>query len=216
MNLERKPLSGTIWNAEDCHYEESQLKYQNMETLAMKEKKISTSTIAIIALMAAVTCILGPLSLPIGPVPISLTTMVLYFTAVLLGWKKGTVSCLLYLLIGLVGIPVFSGFTAGPGKLLGPTGGYMIGYIFLTMISGWFIEKFPGKRAMYFAGMILGTIVCYTLGTAWLAYEAKMTLQAALMAGVVPFIPGDLIKMVLAILIAPLIKSPLVKAGYLR
>ena len=182
----------------------------------MKEKKISTSTIAIIALMAAVTCILGPLSLPIGPVPISLTTMVLYFTAVLLGWKKGTVSCLLSLLIGLVGIPVFAGFTAGPGKLLGPTGGYMIGYIFLTMISGWFIEKFPGKRVMYFVGMILGTAVCYTLGTAWLAYEAQMTLQAALMAGVVPFIPGDLIKMVLAILIAPLIKSPLVKAGYLR
>ena len=216
MNLEINPLSGTIWNAEDCHYEESQLKYQNMETLAMKEKKISTSTIAIIALMAAVTCILGPLSLPIGPVPISLTTMVLYITAVLLGRKKGTVSCLLYLLIGLVGIPVFSGFTAGPGKLLGPTGGYMIGYIFLIMISGWFIEKFPGKRAMYFVGMVLGTVVCYTLGTAWLAYEAKMTLQAALMAGVVPFIPGDLIKMVLAILIAPWIKSPLVKAGYLR
>lgn len=92
----------------------------------------------------------------------------------------------------------------------------MIGYIFLTIISGWFIEKFPGKRAMYFVGMVLGTAVCYTLGTAWLAYEAQMTLQAALMAGVVPFIPGDLIKMVLAILIAPLIKSPLVKAGYLR
>ena len=92
----------------------------------------------------------------------------------------------------------------------------MIGYIFLIMISGWFIEKFPGKRAMYFVGMVLGTVVCYTLGTAWLAYEAKMTLQAALMAGVVPFIPGDLIKMVLAILIAPLIKSPLVKAGCLR
>ena len=154
----------------------------------MNEKKISTSTIAMIALMTAVTCILGPLSVPIGPVPISLTNLAIYFTVILLGWKKGTVSYVIYLLIGLVGVPVFSSFSAGPAKLFGPTGGYLIGFIFLAMISGWFIEKFPGKRVMYFVGMVLGTAVCYALGTAWLAYEAEMTFQAALMAGVIPFI----------------------------
>ena len=137
----------------------------------MNEKKISTSTIAMIALMTAVTCILGPLSVPIGPVPISLTNLAIYFTVILLGWKKGTVSYVIYLLIGLVGVPVFSSFSAGPAKLFGPTGGYLIGFIFLAMISGWFIEKFPGKRVMYFVGMVLGTAVCYALGTAWLAYE---------------------------------------------
>ena len=122
----------------------------------MNEKKISTSTIAMIALMTAVTCILGPLSVPIGPVPISLTNLAIYFTVILLGWKKGTVSYVIYLLIGLVGVPVFSSFSAGPAKLFGPTGGYLIGFIFLAMISGWFIEKFPGKRVMYFVGMVLG------------------------------------------------------------
>ena len=80
----------------------------------MNEKKISTSTIAMIALMTAVTCILGPLSVPIGPVPISLTNLAIYFTVILLGWKKGTVSYVIYLLIGLVGVPVFSSFSAGP------------------------------------------------------------------------------------------------------
>ena len=119
----------------------------------MNEKKISTSTIAMIALMTAVTCILGPLSVPIGPVPISLTNLAIYFTVILLGWKKGTVSYVIYLLIGLVGVPVFSSFSAGPAKLFGPTGGYLIGFIFLAMISGWFIEKFPGKRVMYFVGV---------------------------------------------------------------
>lgn len=182
----------------------------------MNEKKIQTSTIAIIALMTAVTCILGPLSLPIGPVPISLTNLAIYFTVILLGWKKGTVSYCIYLLIGLVGVPVFSSFTAGPAKLFGPTGGYLIGFIPLAIISGWFIEKFPGKKVMYLLGMILGTAVCYALGTAWLAYEASMTFQAALMAGVIPFIIGDLLKMVIAIIVAPLIKNPLVRAGYLK
>lgn len=185
----------------------------------MNEKKISTSTIAtiaMIALMTAVTCILGPLSVPIGPVPISLTNLAIYFTVILLGWKKGTVSYVIYLLIGLVGVPVFSSFSAGPAKLFGPTGGYLIGFIFLAMISGWFIEKFPGKRVMYFVGMVLGTAVCYALGTAWLAYEAEMTFQAALMAGVIPFIIGDIAKMIVAIIVAPMIKNPLVKAGYIK
>ena len=83
----------------------------------MNEKKISTSTIAIIALMTAITCILGPLSVPIGPVPISLTNLAIYFTVILLGWKKGTVSYVIYLLIGLVGVPVFSSF-GRPSKII--------------------------------------------------------------------------------------------------
>ena len=111
---------------------------------------------------------------------------------------------------------MFSSFSAGPAKLFGPTGGYLIGFIFLAMISGWFIEKFPGKRVMYFVGMVLGTAVCYALGTAWLAYEAEMTFQAALMAGVIPFIIGDIAKTIVAIIVAPMIKNPLVKAGYIK
>lgn len=82
-----------------------------------------TYEITITALMTAVTCILAPMSIPIGPVPISFTNLAIYLSLYLLGWKRGTISYLIYLLIGLVGLPVFSGFTGGPAKLAGPTGG---------------------------------------------------------------------------------------------
>ena len=96
-------------------------------------KKISFTTfqMALIAVMAAITCILGPLSIPIpiSPVPISLTNLAIYLTVCLLGWKFGTISYLIYLLIGIAGLPVFSGFSSGFAKLLGPPGGYLIGFI---------------------------------------------------------------------------------------
>ncbi len=132
------------------------------------------------------------------------------------GNKKGTISYLIYLLIGLVGIPVFSGFTSGPGKLFGPTGGYLIGFIPLALIAGFFINHFRNKKVLCFLGMILGTAVCYALGTSWLAIQAHMGFQAALMAGVIPFLPGDFIKMILALLIAPQIRKQLDAAGLAR
>ena len=175
-----------------------------------------TYEITITALMTAVTCILAPMSIPIGPVPISFTNLAIYLSLYLLGWKRGTISYLIYLLIGLVGIPVFSGFTSGPGKLFGPTGGYLIGFIPLALIAGYFINHFHNKKALRFLGMILGTAVCYALGTTWLAIQAHMGFQAALMAGVVPFLPGDFIKMILALLIAPQIRKQLDAAGLAR
>ena len=167
---------------------------------------------AVTALMTAVTCILAPLSIPIGPVPISLTNFAIYLSLYLLDWKKGTVSYILYLLLGLVGLPVFSGFTGGIGKLAGPTGGYIIGFIPMAIIAGIVIDKYTEKWLLCLLAMIVGTIVCYALGTAWLAYEAKMDMMAALWAGVIPFIPGDLVKMALAILIAPKIRAQVCRA----
>ena len=186
------------------------------ETENRISKKISVTTLTMIGLMTAVTCILGPLSIPIGPVPISFTNLAIYLTVILLGWKKGTVSCVIYLLIGFVGVPVFASFTAGPGKLLGLTGGYLIGFIFMAIISGFFVDRFPGKRYMYVLGMVLGTVVLYAFGTLWLAYQANMGFGAALAAGVLPFIIGDLLKILLAVLIGPVIKGRMVKAGLVR
>lgn len=187
-----------------------------MQNTTTEKRKITTQQMALVAIMTALTCILAPFSLPIGPVPISLTNLVIYFSLFILGTKKGTISYLIYLLIGLVGIPVFSGFTSGPGKLFGPTGGYLIGFIPLALIAGYFINHFHNKKALSFLGMILGTAVCYALGTTWLAIQAHMGFQAALMAGVVPFLPGDFIKMILALLIAPQIRKQLDAAGLAR
>lgn len=176
------------------------------------EKKFSITQIAVIGVMTAVICILAPFSLPIGPVPISFTNLAIYIALYVLGMKRGTISYLIYLLIGLVGVPVFSGFTGGPQKLFGPTGGYLIGFIPMAVITGIVIDKCMKKWYFCLLAMIAGTWVCYLFGTAWLAFQANMTFKAALAAGVIPFIIEDLIKMVLALLIGPQIHKQLVKA----
>lgn len=180
-------------------------------------KNQNTSALTLIGLMTAVTCILGPLSIaiPISPVPISFTNLAIYFSVIILGWKKGTISFLVYLLIGFAGVPVFSNFTAGPAKLLGPTGGYLIGFIFLALIAGCFVDRFPGRIHMYVTGMVLGTLVTYLLGSGWLAYQAGMTFQAALLAGVIPYIPGDIVKITIAAVLGTTVRKQVKKAGYL-
>ena len=88
----------------------------------MNEKKIfDLKSMVLMALFAALTCVLAPLSIPSGPVPISLTNLVIYFSLYVLGWQRATITYLVYLLLGLVGLPVFSGFEGGVGKLAGPT-----------------------------------------------------------------------------------------------
>lgn len=178
-------------------------------------KTLSIKNIALIGVITAVTCILAPMSVPIGLVPISLTNLVIYFGLYILGTSKGTISYLVYLLLGLVGLPIFSGFSAGPQKLFGPTGGYLIGFIPMAIIAGIFIEKSGRKIVLSMVGMILGTAVCYAFGSAWLAYQAHMTFWEAIAVGVSPFIIGDLIKMVLAALVAPQIYKALVRANVL-
>ncbi len=160
-----------------------------------------TKTLAMIGLMAALICILGPLTIPLpfSPVPLSLTHLPIFFSIYLLGMKKGTVSYLIYMLLGLVGLPVFSGFSGGPGKLFGPTGGYIIGFVFMAIICGLFIDRWFDKWYLCLAGMLLGCTVCYLFGTVWLAYQSKLSFSVALMSGVIPFIPGDLIKILITL-----------------
>ncbi len=163
------------------------------------------------ALMAAVICILGPLSIPIGVVPISFTSLAIFLALYAIGVKYGTISYGVYLLIGLCGVPVFSGFSGGPAKLFGPTGGYLIGFIFMAVISGWFIERHPERRWMCLLGMVLGTLVLYLFGTAWLAYQAQLSFTAALAVGVIPFIVGDMAKIGIALFVGPQIRKRLIR-----
>lgn len=181
----------------------------------MQTSKIKIMTM--MSLMTAILCILGPITMPIpiSPVPISLVTLIIYLSVYILGMKRGTISCLLYLLIGFVGLPVFSGFTGGVGRLLGPTGGYMIGYAFMAVISGFFIERWITKRVLHMVGMVLGTIICYLFGTIWLSMQAGMSFSVALGAGVVPFLIGDSLKIIMAVSIGPLIRKRLKRAGLL-
>ncbi len=172
-----------------------------------------TYTMTSIALMAAVICVVGPFTLPIGPVPITLAPLAILLGVYILGTKKGTLALLIYLLIGAVGVPVFSGFSGGIGKLAGPTGGYLVGYIFFALIAGWFIHRFYDKVVIQFLGMVLALAVLYAFGTAWLAFSAGMTFGAALAVGVLPFIVFDLIKIIIAIAVGRAVRSRLLRSG---
>lgn len=176
----------------------------------------SLVSMVFIAAMAAVICVLAPCSLaiPFSPVPISLTNLALYVIVYVEGWKRGLLSYLVYLLVGLAGMPVFSGFTSGPAKLLGPTGGYLIGMILLVVVAGIVVEH-TSRWYLHFLGMTAGTAIAYLLGTAWLyASGLYPTFSSALAAGVVPFIPGDVIKMILACIAGPMLHKRLRKAGF--
>lgn len=176
-------------------------------------RNTKTYSLVVTALMAAVTCILAPLSIPIGPVPISLTNFAIYLSLYVLDWEKGTISYLVYLLIGLVGVPVFSGFTGGVAKLAGPTGGYIIGFIPMAIIAGIAIDKFR-RRWIHLIGMIIGTVVCYAFGTLWFCLQSGTPVMSALSICVFPFIPGDLIKIIIAIAIAPIIRERIDKIKF--
>ena len=171
-------------------------------------------SMTVIALMTAVTCILAPISLviPVSPVPISLGTFAVFLTAYVLGIRKGLVSILLYVLLGIIGLPVFSNYSGGLVKVAGPTGGYLLAYFLMIPITGWFIEKYT-RRGFHLAGMLVALAVCYLFGTAWLSWQAGMGFQAALAAGVIPFIPGDLAKIAIVLAAGPEIRKRLRLAG---
>ena len=111
------------------------------------EKKLTTYQMAVTAVMAAVLCVLGPLTVPIGAIPISLANLVICLTAWLLGPKFGTLSVAIYLALGVVGLPVFSGYGAGLAKVAGPTGGYLVGYLLLAFIGGSSSKRATASRS---------------------------------------------------------------------
>lgn len=173
----------------------------------LTKSTFTTKQLVLIALMTAITCILAPFSIPIpfSPVPISLTNLVLYISIFILGYKFATISYLVYLLLGIVGLPIFSGFTGGIGKAAGPTGGYLIGFIFLTLIAGLFLEKSHAHKVLTIVGMILGTVVTYLFGTAWLCMQLHLTFVQGLGIGVLPYLLGDAVKIIIAMILGPIL-----------
>ena len=163
-----------------------------------------TKDLTLIAVMAALICVAGPLSIAAGPIPISLCSFAVYLAGTILGWKRGSLAVLIYLLIGLTGVPVFSGFSGGVQKLAGVTGGYLVGYIPCAMIAGLAVrdgQTRPEKPWLLPAALLAGTAVLYVIGTAWFMIQTKNPLGGALSMCVLPFLPGDAAKIVAATLI---------------
>jgi biotin transport system substrate-specific component len=159
--------------------------------------------IPFVALMAAAMCVVGPVAipLPVSAVPITMIQLIIYLAVYLFGMRAGLMSCVIYLALGFAGLPVFAGFTGGLSRLAGPTGGYLIGYLLVALICGVFVDRFHRRKMFYVIGMSLGCLASYITGTAWLAEQAHLTFSAAFLAGVAPFIPGDVAKIAAAAVI---------------
>lgn len=183
-----------------------------------EKMRISTKEMALTGLMAAMICLLAPLSLPIFEIPVTLGFLAIYFVVSVLGMKLGTLSVLIYILLGLAGLPVFSKFRGGPDVLFGPTGGYIIGYLFMAPICGYFVDRWNGKVLLRFLGMVLGSIVCYLFGTVWywLTNAADKSFLYGLSVCVLPYVPFDLAKLVIAMVTGGQLRSRLVKAGLIN
>ena len=170
----------------------------------------SVRKMAIIALMTAVLCILAPISIPvfISPVPVSLGVLAIYLIAYVLSPLDATISVIIFILLGTFGLPVFSGYSGGLSKLVGPTGGYIIGFLFTVYISSLFIHM---KKGIIFdvIGMITGLALCYILGTIWFSYQQGKGFIASLLLCVVPFLIGDAIKIIVAVILGTQINKRL-------
>lgn len=168
----------------------------------------------LISLFAAVMCIFAPFTVPLGPVPLSLSTFVLYLTAIILS-KKAVISIIVYIIIGVVGLPVFSGGIGGLDRLLGPTGGFIIGYIPCAVISGLFADKFKNRFYLQFAGLLIGTVVMYIPGVSWMIYilgaDSVNSALSVIAVNILPFVPVDLLKIVLAVFIGNKINNRIYK-----
>ncbi|RQD92472.1 biotin transporter BioY [Methanosalsum natronophilum] len=149
------------------------------------------------ALIAVAAYIRIPL--PISPVPITAQILFVFLAATYLGKKWGTISLIVYLLLGIVGLPVFAGGGSGVGVLLGPTGGYLLGFVFAAFMIGSLKEKtscssFFHNSLIIFSGLIL----IYALGVLQMSIVANLNLEEAIIVGVVPFLVPDIIKVVAA------------------
>lgn len=187
------------------------------------EQKRYTRTTALVlcGVFAALMAVCSFITIPLGftPIPVNLATLGVFLTGGILGKKYGSISLIVYILLGAVGIPVFAGFKGGLGVLAGPTGGYIIGYLAAAFLTGLLVEivfhktssgtgsgsrsKTTGtakSRTLRFIGIILSMIIglaaCYALGTAWFMISTGTGFGAAMVACVIPFLPGDAVKIV--------------------
>ena len=171
-----------------------------------------TRDMAYCALMAVLIAVCSWISLPLGPVPFTLQTLGVFCALGLLGGMRGTVSIAVYILLGLVGVPVFAGFSGGLGALLGSTGGYILGFLISGLVYWLITARFGSGWIASIVGMALGLLACYAFGTAWfMVVYAQSTgaigLGTALGWCVTPFVIPDACKIVVALVLTRRIRA---------
>lgn len=176
------------------------------------KRKNAVKNYVLTALFAAVTTVLAQIQLPIGPVPFNLAIFGMFLAGMLLTPVWAASAALLYMLLGFIGIPVFAGFVGGPAVLLGSTGGYLVGYIFVALATS-IAQHRSGRLPAVAAGMVLGIAICYAFGTAWYMALSGASLSVALGWCVLPFLLPDLGKAASAYAVGRMLAARLRAAG---
>jgi biotin transport system substrate-specific component len=190
-------------------------------------KRIALKGMIMAAVFAALTGILTQVQIPLEPVPINMALFSVYMAGALMGPWYGALSMAAYVLLGAVGVPVFSGFSGGLHKLVGPTGGYIVGYVLCAFLTGGLsraplfkasLSKLKGWRGFEYAvlalSMLAGLVGCYALGTAWFMLTTGRDLWTSLGLCVLPFLPGDAVKIALATILSGRLRAPLRASGW--
>ena len=158
---------------------------------------MSIKSITKIAIFSAILSIVGPIVIPIGIVPITLTSLIIFILSAVLRPQEASLAVLLYIVLGLIGLPVFSGYLAGISVVAGPTGGYIVGFLVSSIIIS-LINKKNKSILKYLISFIIGTIVIYMFGVINLSFILKMNITTVFITGILPFIIPDILKIILA------------------
>lgn len=186
----------------------------NKDTTERKAGKIATKEIVCVGMFAAILAVLSQISLPMpSGVPVTLQTFAVALTGVVLAWKLGTVSTLIYILLGAVGVPVFSGFSGGVQVLVNYTGGFIWGFIVMALLCGIGIQRKNKVLGMTLG--LAGLAVCHLFGVIQFMVVLKMGFAESFLLASMPYIIKDVISVVLAYIVGSQIRTRLIKAGLL-
>jgi len=158
------------------------------------------------SLMAALTAVGAYVHIPFGPIPIVLQNLFVLLAGLLLGSRWGAISIGIYLLVGAIGIPVFAGAKGGIAHFIGPTGGYLVGFLLASYIVGFISEHAQRRLSIDILAVTLGSVAVYLLGVPWLKVVAGLSWGKALSVGVLPFLVGDAIKACAAVMLARMLR----------
>ncbi len=163
------------------------------------------------AILAAAICVIAPLSVPSGAIPVTLASLIIYVVSACTQVKFSVPAVTIYILLGCFGLPVFSGFTGGFQIVSGITGGYIISYVPCSAVISLLCGKFGNKKIIIPLSMILATLICYVCGTLWYAFQTDSTFLASVPVCVLPFVPGDILKITAATCICVALRPKLDK-----
>ena len=173
------------------------------DVLSPRQQRSWLLDVVLVVLFSAFVALTAQVEIPLWPVPLTLQTLGVLFTGAVLGSRRGALALLLYLTEGALGLPVFAGGASGVGYMLGPTGGYLVGFVVAAGVVGWLAQRGWDRRLVWTAvAMVIGNVIIYVCGVAWLAVFLG-DLWGALVKGMLLFVVGDLIKIAVAALTLP-------------